>query len=654
MNTCTIRNARSEDQAAAYHVCLKTGDHGRDGEPFYRDDPDALGRIYVGPYLAFEPDLAMVLEDERGVCGYVLGALDSRVFYARYEREWRPALCARFPVPEGEPSTWTRAQAVHSSYHQPDYTCPEPYAEYPSHGHIDLLERAQGRGHGRRMMEALMTRLRERGSPGIHLGVSPLNAPALGFYQRLGFVELSRTGTATDGCIYLGLRFGKRGARSKERGARSKERGAMPQTLALLGGRPVRTRPFTSWPVFGKKEEARLLRVLRSGQWGRLQGNEVAAFEQRFAAAHGCRHGIAVVNGTVALRLGLLAAGLRAEDEVIVPPYTFLATASAVVEANMVPVFADVDLDTFNLDPAAVEAAITPRTRAVIPVHFAGLPADMDAINAIARKRKLLVMEDAAHAHAAAHRNGPAGTLADLATFSFQSTKNLNCGEGGIIVTNDARLAETCRSIHNCGRIPTGKWYEHHLLSGNYRLGEFQGALLDAQLDRLDAQARTRDRNGRYLAGRLAALPGLHPQRRPEFCARHAYHLFAMRVDASEFGAPRDALLEALRAEGVPCSAGYGVSLPQQPMFRDKAFGPYLPQASARLDYGAVRCPNSDLICREQGLWIEQSILLGPRADMDDIARAFEKVHEHRGALAGWSRRKDRRPARPGAARARR
>src|SRR5262249_23247268 len=155
------------------------------------------------------------------------------------------------------------------------------------------------------------------------------------------------------------------------------------QHLALLGGRPVRERPFTSWPIFGKREEARVIAALKSGRWGRLDGNEVAEFEERFAAMHGCEHGIAVVNGTVSLRLALIAAGLEAESEVIIPPYTFFSTASAVIEANMIPVFADVELGTYNLDPKAVEAAITPRTRAVIPVHFAGQPADMDAIMAI-------------------------------------------------------------------------------------------------------------------------------------------------------------------------------------------------------------------------------------------------------------------------------
>src|SRR5687767_346663 len=312
----------------------------------------------------------------------------------------------------------------------------------------------------------------------------------------------------------------------------------MAKALALSGGTPVRTRPFTAWPVFGAAEEQRLLQVLRSGHWGRLDGTEVEQFEARFAAMHGCRHAIAVVNGTVALRIALLAAGIQAGDEVIVPPYTFVATATAVLEANAVPVFADIDLDTFNLDPAAVDAAITTKTRAIVPVHFAGQPADMDAITALAARRPpahgrgILVLEDAAHAHGASSKGRPAGSLGHIATFSFQSSKNLTAGEGGIITTNDDRLADACRSIHNCGRVPGGVWYEHHVVSGNYRLGEFQGAILNCQLDRLEEQTELRDRNGRRLAARLSAIPGLHPQRRPADCTRHSHHLFMLRIES--------------------------------------------------------------------------------------------------------------------------
>lgn len=402
--------------------------------------------------------------------------------------------------------------------------------------------------------------------------------------------------------------------------------------LALFGGSPVRTKPFTEWPVFGDAEERRLLQALRSGRWGRLDGGEVEAFESRFAAMHGCRHGIAVASGTAALRIALLASGIRAEDEVIVPPYTFIATASAVLEANAVPVFADVDLDTFNLDPTAVTRAIASRTRAIVPVHFAGQPAAMDAIGQIAADANLIVIEDAAHAHGAAFRHRPAGSLGRLAVFSFQSSKNVTSGEGGIITTNDEALADACRSIQNCGRVPGGVWYEHHTVSGNYRLGEFQGAILNCQLDRLEDQASAREKNGRYLASRLAAIPGIHPQQRPADCTRHSYHLFMLRLDADAFGAPRDAVLRALQAEGIPCSSGYGYSLPDQPLFRNKAFGPYLPDAAATLDYTSVRCPMSDRLCRE-AIWLGQHLLLGTRADADDIVNAFEKVQAHRAAL---------------------
>ena len=207
MNPFRIRPVRPDDRAGTYHVCLKTGDYGRDGEPFYREDPDALGRIFVGPYLEFEPEFGLVVEDDQGVCGYALGALDSKRFYARYETEWRPALCERFPLPAGDPANWSRVQHVHSWYHRPDYFCPEPYDLHPSHLHIDLLERAQGKGLGRTMLRRVMESLRSKGSPGAHLGVSLVNEAAQGFYRHLGFQDLVQVGSGTEGCLYMGMRF---------------------------------------------------------------------------------------------------------------------------------------------------------------------------------------------------------------------------------------------------------------------------------------------------------------------------------------------------------------------------------------------------------------------------------------------------------------
>lgn len=205
-----IRQARYGDESGAYYVCLKTGDFGNDGEPFFQEDPEALGRIFVGPYLAFEPEHSFILEGPEGICGYALGAFDSRKFYDRYEADWRPNLCAKFAEPEGDPSQWSRVQSVYHCFHHPDYFTPEPYEDYPSHLHIDLLPRAQGLGYGRRLLEAVMKTLRERGSPGAHLGVSVMNTRAFGFYEKLGFRELVRAGSGVDRCIYMGKKLGAR------------------------------------------------------------------------------------------------------------------------------------------------------------------------------------------------------------------------------------------------------------------------------------------------------------------------------------------------------------------------------------------------------------------------------------------------------------
>ena len=356
---------------------------------------------------------------------------------------------------------------------------------------------------------------------------------------------------------------------------------------------------------------------------------------------HGCQHGIAMVNGTVSLRLGLMAAGLEAESEVIIPPYTFFSTASAVVEANMVPVFADVDLDTFNLDPRAVEAAITPRTRAVIPVHFAGQVADMDAIMAIAAQAQACWSSRTPPTPTArAYQNRPAGSLGHLGSFSFQSSKNLTSGEGGIITTNDAQLAAACRSLHNCGRIPSGVWYEHHVISGNYRLGELQGALLNAQLERLEEQARTRDANGRYLAraarepaGPPSAAPPrlLHPPRVPP--VHVAYRSSGVRRAARRGD-------RGLAGRGDSLLRGLWLLAPRAAHVSQPRFRP-VPAGHHATGSTTSRCiaPTATCLCREQALWLEQAMFLGPREDVDDIYRAFEKIYDQRAALADWFRR---------------
>lgn len=202
-----IRPATPSDMPGAYEVCLKTGDSGNDGTALYADDPSALGNIYVGPYIMFEPNLAFVLEDSEGICGYVLGALDSERFYRRVLDEWLPPLRERHPAPSGDPSSWTPTQQLYYEYHNPQFYYPESFRPYPSHMHIDLLPRAQGRGWGRKMVELLLGRFVELGSPGVHLCLSAANTRAYGFYKRMGFYDLARVEAPPPGVIYMGRRL---------------------------------------------------------------------------------------------------------------------------------------------------------------------------------------------------------------------------------------------------------------------------------------------------------------------------------------------------------------------------------------------------------------------------------------------------------------
>ncbi len=407
---------------------------------------------------------------------------------------------------------------------------------------------------------------------------------------------------------------------------------ASKELLAIHGGDPVRSEEFPAWPQFAQAEEERLLASLRSGVWGKVQGTEVSRFEQRFAEYHQCRHGIGVVNGTVALRIALMALGIEPGNEVIVPPFTFVATASAVVEANATPVFVDIELETSNIDPQSIEAAITPRTKAIIVVHLGGLACEMDTIMELAKRHGLAVIEDACHAHGAAYKGRRLGSIGDVAAFSFQSSKNVNAGEGGIIITNNDDLAQRCWSIHNCGRVPGGKWYEHHCIGGNYRLGEFQGAVLNAQWDRFEDQAQTRERNGLYLDEQLQGLEGIAPQVRTADCTRHAYHLYSLLVDPGGLGFSRQTFIAAMGCEGVPLTAAYPIPLYRQPLFVNREFGPF--DSAADVDYSQVCCPQCEKLSTQQGVWIEQRYMLGTQKDMDDIAHAIWKVHGNGDKLA--------------------
>jgi dTDP-4-amino-4,6-dideoxygalactose transaminase len=399
----------------------------------------------------------------------------------------------------------------------------------------------------------------------------------------------------------------------------------MKNDLAINGGKKTVGRSFT-WPVFDNADVQAVTEVAQSGQWGNPDcGGLVQKFENEFAAFCGSKYAIACVNGSVSLRLALIACGVRPGDEVIVPPYSFIATASVVIEANCVPVFVDIDPDTYNIDPAEIERAITKRTRAIIPVHFAGQSCDMDRIMTIASKHNLFVIEDAAHAHGGEYKGKKLGTIGHAGSFSFQSSKNLNSGEGGLVVTNDEKLYDMMNSLRNVGRVKGGQWYEHHNAGCNYRITQFQAALLSSQLKRLDGQTKLRDHNGKYLIELLKSIDGITPLTRGHGETLHTYHIFIFKYDKSKFnGLSKKEFAEALAAEGVPSFMGYPKPLYEQPLFQQRNFMCYaIPED---VDYSTVHCPVAEKACYEEAVWILQHAMLGSKEDMEQFAEAIRKI----------------------------
>ncbi len=396
---------------------------------------------------------------------------------------------------------------------------------------------------------------------------------------------------------------------------------------ALLGGTPACQQSWSAWPVHDHEEERRLLEVLRSGQW--WFGEQVRQFEAAYALYQGANFAVTCTNGTTAIEMGLRALGIVEGDEVIVPPYSFIATASAAVTIGAIPVFADIQPDTLCIDPDDVARKITSRTRAIIPVHVAGRIADMPRINALASEHHLVVLEDAAHAWGSQWQGRGAGTLGRCGTFSFQVTKNITAGEGGILVTDDEALADLCRSFTHCGRAKNSNWYDHDLLGSNLRMTEFQAAVLQAQLARLEDQVQCRQRNAALLDELLDELPGIQRLAPAPEMTRRSYHMYIFRVDESRLGLTRDQLLRALHAEGLPASEGWYRPLYRNGLFQRAHEGPAhgirAPLANKGVDYRGTFCPVCEQVCRD-AVWIPQHVLLAAEPQIRDVARAIRKV----------------------------
>jgi dTDP-4-amino-4,6-dideoxygalactose transaminase len=393
-----------------------------------------------------------------------------------------------------------------------------------------------------------------------------------------------------------------------------------------------------AWPIYDRTEEEALLAVLRSGHWGRTTGKRVGEFEQKYAALTGAAHCVATANGTSALIAALNAIEIGPGDEVLIPPYTFVATLNVVLLQHALPVFVDTDLESFQMDPAKLEAAATPATRAVVPVHIGGSPADLDAILPLAKAKGWKVVEDACQAHLGEWRGKKLGTLGDCGCFSFQASKNLNSGEGGALITSDEELYNRAWAFHGNGRGRKAQMagFAYASNGANLRLTEFQAALLMAQMARLETQSRQREENAAYLTKMLKEIPGIAPAKLYAGATRSAWHLYMFRYDSRAFGgAPRAAFLKALQAEGVPASGGYS-ELNKEP-FLDRL----LQSRHYTRIYGEKRlrewkernvCPRNDRLCRE-AVWFTQTQLLGPREEMERIAAAIRKIQKRPDAL---------------------
>ncbi len=406
--------------------------------------------------------------------------------------------------------------------------------------------------------------------------------------------------------------------------------------LAALGGNPVRTTPFPRWPPATPDVEQSLVAAYRSGRWTRTaDAGQVAAFEKRFAELVGTERCVATGSGTQALHTALHALGVEAGDEVLVAPCTFIASVQAILMCTALPVFVDVNIDTFQMDPEKIEPLIGSDTRAVEPVHIGGLPCDMVRIAAVAKRHGLKVVEDAAQAVLAEFQGKKCGTFGDLGCFSFQTSKVLACGEGGAIVGNDAEVLDKCYAFHNMGL--TGK-NQSVGIGTKYRMNELEAALLIPQLATLAQQTRIRNENAVYLAQRLEQIPGIVPQRLHEGVTQGAYYIYGFRYQKKRFNdAPKEKFLKALRAERIPFTTMYFDRLNTQPFIENTLSSRTFQRifSKQRLDRYREqnRCPANDQLA-DEGVWLPQYVFLGERRDMDDIADAVAKISEHREQLA--------------------
>ncbi len=408
--------------------------------------------------------------------------------------------------------------------------------------------------------------------------------------------------------------------------------------LAINGGDKVHKGTWPDWPEWDRSAEPGIIEMLRTGRWWRGNGEHVVEFEKKYAALMGAKRCLATASGTTALMVALDVLGVDAGDEVLVSPYTFIATYNAVFAQKALPVFVDSDPETFLIDPAKIEEKITDRTVAIVPVHIYGLPVDMDSVNRIARKHNLKVIEDACQAWLAEYRGKKTGTLGDLGCFSFQNSKHLPAGEGGAILGNDDDIMDRCNAFHNCGRpfgnMKPASGYPYRGM--NYRMQQSQALILMSQMKRIEKDNDIRLANALYLDKRLREIPGIIPYKPADGATRAVYHLYPFRYIKEHFNnIPKDKFIRALNAEGIPASGGYGQQNKDGLMeeaLKSRGYKRLFPEARLNKWREENVLPGNDQLCN-QAVTLYQSILLGSRADMDDIVNAITKIYQNRNSL---------------------
>ncbi|WP_181788128.1 DegT/DnrJ/EryC1/StrS family aminotransferase [Streptomyces phytophilus] len=374
---------------------------------------------------------------------------------------------------------------------------------------------------------------------------------------------------------------------------------------------------FPAWPQYGDEERTGLIRALEQGQWWRMGGSEVDSFEREFAEYHGAEYALAVTNGTHALELTLQVLGVGPGSEVIVPAFTFISSSQAAQRLGAVAVPVDVDPATYCIDPAAVAAAITPRTKAIMPVHMAGHFADMEALAKLSADSGVPLLQDAAHAHGGEWEGRRVGELGSVSAFSFQNGKLMTAGEGGLALFSDAEQYETAFLRHSCGRPRTDRRYYHRTSGSNFRLNEFSASVLRGQLSRLGGQIDTREERWPVLSRLLAEIPGVVPQGRDPRVTRNPHYMAMFRVPGST-EERRNRVVDALVERGVPAFAGF------RAIYRCDGFWESNAPDESVEDI-ARRCPNTEAISADC-VWLHHRTLLGTEQQMHDIARLVGDV----------------------------